>query len=255
MIKKFVSLTLGLILTMAMGSSLAAIPSTINFATEATFPPFEYVDASGQVKGFEIDLANALCQQMKVKCTYANQPWVSLIPSLKIGKYQAVISAMNITSERQKIVDFTKPYFHTTISFVVPVGSKLVISDQGLKGKTIGVQIGTISSDYLRAKYGNAVKFKTYPNQQEALLDLIAGRVDAVLGETAVTLTWLQEHGMDKKYVFAGKPIYEPALFGEGYGIAVRKGDRELLDAFNTALAEIKANGTYDRISAAYFRK
>ncbi|HVV69878.1 MAG TPA: lysine/arginine/ornithine ABC transporter substrate-binding protein [Gammaproteobacteria bacterium] len=255
MLKKILAIGAAVVLYLMCSPLRAAIPETINFATEATFPPFEYMDASGQVKGFEIDMVNAMCQLMKVKCTYSNQPWVSLIPSLKLGKFQAIISAMSITPERQQQVDFTQPYFATTAHFVVPVGSQLVISPEGLKGKVVGVQIGTTSSKYLEAKYGKIVTIKTYPNQQEALLDLAAGRVDTVLGDTPVTAEWLRQRGLNKKYVFTGPAIDDPAFFGVGYGIAVKKGNKELLDAFNKALAEIKANGTWQKIVDAYFKQ
>jgi arginine transport system substrate-binding protein len=255
MLKKMIAIGAAVVLYLVCSPLQAAIPQTINFETEATFPPFEYIDSSGQVKGFEIDLVNAMCQQMKVKCTYSNQPWVSLIPSLKLGKFQAIISAMSITAERQLQVDFTHPYFNAPVRFIVPVGSKLVISPEGLKGKVVGVQIGTTSSKYLEAKYGKIVTTKTYPNQQEALLDLVAGRVDTVLGETPVTADWLRQRGMDKKYVFTGPVLDDPEFFGVGYGIAVKKGDKELLDAFNQALAEIKTNGTWQKIVDAHFKE
>ncbi len=255
MVKKIIVLSVALTLYIVSFPLQAAIPKTINFATEATFPPFEYIDASGQIKGFEIDLANAMCQHMKVKCTYSNQPWVSLIPSLKIGKFQAIISAMSITPDRQKEIDFTEPYYADTTHFVVPANSQLVISPEGLKGKVVGVQIGTTSSNYVEAKYGNILTIKTYPNQQEALLDLVSGRVDTVLGETPVTLEWLRQRGMAKKYIFAGPAIDDPKFFGVGYGIAVKKGNKELLDALNDALAAIKADGTYQKIVDNYFKE
>lgn len=233
--------------------AFAAVPSTIHFATEATYPPFEYIDASGALKGFDIDLAKALCAQIKVQCTFANQPWDSLIPGLKLGKFDALIGAMNITEEREQQVDFTKPYFITTGSFVAPKDSDLVISAEGLKGKTVGVQTATTFENYLTATYGKAIKIKTYPSGQDALLDLTSGRVDVVLGDTPIILDWLFKNNMRQKYRTIGEPVTDPAFFGLGYGIAVKKGNVELLNAFNSALAQIKANGDYDQLLHTYF--
>lgn len=254
MLKKLIIFGVSAICYIIAGTAQAVLPQTINFAMEATFPPFEYIDAQGQIRGFEVDLAKALCKQMQVQCTFSNQPWVSLIPSLKLGKYQAIMSAMSITPDRQRQVAFTDPYYATTAHFVAPINSKLIATPEGLVGKTVGVQIGTTSAVYLEAKYGKIVKTKTYPNQQEALLDLVAGRVDTVLGDTPVTLDWLRQHGMEKQYHFVGSAINDPAFFGVGYGIAVQKNNAELMAAFNQALAAIKANGTYQKIVDAYFK-
>ncbi len=251
--KKLIQMGLGLLLWVCSQPLWAAIPTTLHFATEATFPPFEQMDAAGNVIGFEIDMTNALCKQMQVKCTYSNQPWVSLIPSLKLGKFDALISALSITEDRKKQIDFTQPYFYATAHFVAPMGSHLDTSPQGLVGKTIGVQIGTTSERYLQDIYGKKIQLKTYPNQQDALLDLMAGRVDAVLGETPVTLYWLHQQQMQNKFTLIGKPITDVTYFGSGYGIAVRKGNQELLDAFNKALVAIKADGSYQKIVDTYF--
>lgn len=253
MIKKIVRVGIGLFTVLCSQSLLAAIPSTLRFATEATFPPFEQMDAAGNIVGFDIDMTNALCKEMKVKCIYTNQPWVSLIPSLKLGKFDALISALSITDDRKKQIDFTQPYFYATAHFVAPITSHLDTSPQGLVGKTIGVQIGTTSERYLQDVYGKKVQLKTYPNQQDALLDLGAGRVDAVLGDTPVSLYWLQQRQMQQQFKLIGKPITEPHYFGSGYGIAVPKGNQELLDAFNKALVAIKKDGSYQKIVATYF--
>lgn len=249
--KKFFQVGL-LLAAIVSGQAWAAIPQTIRFATEATYPPFEYTDASGQIKGFDIDIAKALCKQMKVNCTFSNQPWDSLIPSLKLGKFDALIGAMAITPERQKQVDFTQPYYAATAEFIAAKNNNFVISPEGLKGKNIGTQGGTTFENFLKAKYPDA-KVKTYASLQDAYLDLVAGRVDMVLGDTPMSQEWLKKDNNSKNYAVVGTPVASLEYFGSGYGIAVQQGNTELAAAFNKALADIKAIGTYNLIVRQYF--
>src|SRR5690606_10339197 len=121
----------------------AKLPDTIKFASEATYPPFESVNATGELQGFDIDIAKAICEQMSLKCSFSNQPWESLIPGLNLGKFDAIISAMDITEERKKRVDFSNPYFSPTGSFVGRKSANFELTPENLKGKTIGVQKST----------------------------------------------------------------------------------------------------------------
>ncbi|VVC77009.1 ABC transporter arginine-binding protein 1 [Aquicella siphonis] len=229
----------------------AASAPVIRFATEATYPPFEYIDQTGQIKGFDIDIANALCAQIKADCTFSNQAFSSLIPSLKLGKFDALISALGVTPERQKQVAFTHSYYEPSGSFVAKTASHYLLT--GLPGKTIGVQQGSTFEKYLQDKYGNKVTVKTYASIQDAFLDLDSGRVDIVLADTPIALAWLKQGNKSKTYAIIEKPIVDHTYFGTGYGIAVNLNATALLDKLNKALAEIKANGTYDQITKKYF--
>lgn len=249
--KKFFLLAIFLISAFISPLSQAEIKK-ITFATEATYPPFEYVDNTGKIRGFDVDIANALCANMKVQCNFINQPWDSLIPGLKLGKFDAAMGAMQITDARKKVVDFTNPYYTPTAIFVAKNNSGFSTSPEGLKNKIIGVQGGTTMEQYLQTIYGNTIKLKSYASVQDALLDLTAGRVNAVFGDTPIVMDWLNKHG-DKQYSTVGQAISDTHYFGTGAGIAVRKGNTELLNAFNKALADIKANGIYDKIIQQYF--
>src|SRR5688572_3259680 len=132
-------------------SAVAAPIKTIRFATEATYPPFEYIDSSGQIKGFDIDIATAICQQIKAQCSFSNQGFNSLIPSLKIGKFDALISALGITLEREKQVGFTQTYYQPSASFVATLQKNYKLNE--LTGKIIGVQQGSTFEKYLREQY------------------------------------------------------------------------------------------------------
>ncbi|OGT43050.1 MAG: hypothetical protein A3F42_05325 [Gammaproteobacteria bacterium RIFCSPHIGHO2_12_FULL_37_34] len=221
---------------------------TIRFAVEATYPPFEYIDASGQIKGFDIDLAYALCARIKATCTFTHQTFNSLITSLNLGKFDAIISAISITQERLQKVSFTTPYYEPSACLVAAIGQA-----SNIVGKKIGVQQGTTMEKYINEKYGNQVSIKTYASIQEAFLDLISGRVNFIITDLPIAQTWLKKDNHDKHYGIIGKPIIDPLYFGVGYGIAVRKDDIELLNALNKALAEIKADGTYHTLVKKYF--
>jgi len=230
----------------------ATLPQTLRVVTEATYPPFEFISAEGSIQGFDIDIVNALCKHIKVSCMFSNQPWDSLIPSLQLGKFDVLVGGINITETRKKQVDFTEPYYMNTDSFVAPKNKALDVSRAGLQGKTVGVQRSTTAQYFLQGEYPQT-KIKTYLSQQDAFLDLVLGRVDAVLGDTPVVMKWLKESHSSPKYVVVGQPMNSAQYFGMGYGIALKKGNAELLAAFSKALAEIKANGEYEKIVKKYF--
>lgn len=244
-------LSLGCLL---LGSTIAyaAIPSPIRFAMEATYPPFEYIEPTGEIRGFDVDLAKALCKEIKVECVFSNQPWDSLIPSLKLGKFDALISAMAITDARKKQVDFTNSYLQASASFVGLANKSLSLTPEGLAGKTIGVQGGTVFEPYLKDTYKNKIKVKIYANAQDAFLDLNAKRIDLFLGDTPIILDWLNKRDVNHQYSIIGEPLTDTKSFGEGYAIAIRKGNPEFLQALNKALETIKHNGVYESIVTAH---
>lgn len=229
--------------------TFATIPKVIRFATEPTYPPFEYIDSTGTMKGFDIDIANALCQQMQVQCTFSNQSFNSLIPSLNLGKYDAIIASLGVTPERQKQVLFTNAYYQPSASFVGPIDKHYSL--QHLDGLAVGVQQGTTFESYLRTKYNNKVVVKSYGSVQEAFLDLESGRIDAVLADSPIVYAWLKDNA--SQFGIIDQPITDNDYFGSGYAIAVNKKNPDLVLLFNQALSKIKANGTYTKISQHYF--
>jgi arginine transport system substrate-binding protein len=238
---------------MSMVSHLAfAEPiKTIRFATEATYPPFEYVDATGQIQGFDIALAKALCAEMQARCYFENQAFNSLIPSLQIGRYDAIISALGITAERQKQVAFTDAYYEPSSSFVSAIRHHYHLSD--LIGKKIGVQISTTFATYLEKTYADTIEIKYYSSIQDAFLDLLSGRVDAVLADTPIALSWLKQNDNHLAFAIVEHPLINHQYFGAGYGIAVAQNNPVLLKALNEALKKIKANGVYQKLMDTYF--
>ncbi|WP_181708134.1 transporter substrate-binding domain-containing protein [Chthonobacter rhizosphaerae] len=220
--------------------------------TPESYPPFTVVDASGKVTGFEADLADALCAEMKVKCEWVLQAWDGIIPALTENKFDAIIASMSITNERKQVVDFSDYYYTSPATFVGPKSEEVTISPEGLKGKTVGVQVATIHLGYLEAKYKDVVEIKTYDTQENANLDLIAGRVDLLLADSVALSDGLLNTPDGADFEMKGEPLRDPML-GEGVGVAVRKGD-PLKDKFSAAIKAIVANGTYKTINDKYFK-
>ena len=160
---------------------------------------------------------------------------------------------MSITEERRKKVDFTDKYYVTPARFVRKRGSGIEIDEAGLAGRTVGVQRATVSENFLRDNYGHLVTIKVYGTQDEANLDFIAGRVDLVIADSVVLLEGLLNTDAGKDAEFVGPDFTDSEWFGDGIGIAVRKGDDALLGRLNEAIGRIRADGTYGEINARYF--
>ena len=225
----------------------ASAAETIRFATEASYPPFEFIDASNKIQGFDVDLANALCKEMQAECTFTNQAFDSLIPSLKFKRFDAVMAGMDITPEREKQVLFTKPYYDNSALFIAQKGK--IADVAALKGKKVGVQNGTTHQKYLTDKHPE-ITTVPYDSYQNAILDLKNGRVDAVFGDTAVVNEWLKQNDA---LAAVGDKVTDKDYFGTGLGIAVRPDNQALLAKLNAALDAIKADGTYKAINDKWF--
>lgn len=220
-------------------------PTTIKIATESSYKPFSYTDADGKLIGYEIELIDALCKQMKAKCDVISQDWDGLIPGLNAQKFDAIMAGISITPERQEVIEFSDPYFHTSIILIGKKGDN--ISIDALKGQPIASQRATVASQYLQEEHAEA-DIKLYDTQDNAYLDLTAGRVRAMMSDKVTGLDWLKTPA-GNDYEIKGQEITTDK---DAMGIGFRKGDA-LVAKFNKALSEIKANGTYDQISGSYF--
>jgi lysine-arginine-ornithine-binding protein len=224
----------------------------VRVAVEGVYPPFNYMD-KGQLVGFDVDVAKALCAKMQVQCQFTTQEWDGMIPGLMTGKYDAIISSMNITDERKQKVDFTDKYYTTPAKFITAKDSDIKdITPKALEGKTIGVQGSTTQATYLQDQYKNST-IKTYKSVDDANMDLAAGRIDAVMSDQVVLWEFLTKTKDGACCKFVGPDLRNEKYFGPGKGIAVRKDSPELRDRFNTALKEIVSDGSYKTINAKYF--
>ena len=231
----------------------------IRMASEGAYPPFNETSADGSMKGLDIDLGNALCEQMKAKCTWVKQEWDGMIPALITRKYDTIMASMSITEERKAKVDFTNKYYSSPLALIAKDGSPLQPEVGTLKGKKIAVQRGTVSDNFA-TKYwdGKGVEVVRYAKQDEAYMDLKSGRVDAALADYWEAYGGFLTKSEGKGYSYTGGLMYgktaeEKAVIGEGIGIAVRKKDQDLKEQLNKALAAIRANGKYDQIRKKYF--
>ena len=192
--------------------------------TEGAYPPFNNLESDGSLVGFDIDIAKALCEEMKVECEFVTQDWDGIIPALLAGKFDAIIASMSITEERKEKVDFTNKYYNTPPAIAVPKDSPITeASDAGLAGKVIGAQSSTTHSNYAEEKLASA-ELKLYPTPDEYKLDIDSGRVDAVIDDVIVLSEWLKsDAGTCCKLLGTLTP--DPVINGEGAGIAIRKGE------------------------------
>lgn len=224
----------------------------VRLGVEGAYPPFSEIDTNGKLKGFDIDIANALCTQMKADCTLVQLSFDGMIPALQAKKIDAVIASMSITDERRKAVDFSEKYYKTPARFVVKNGVKIDLTPEGLKGKRIGVQRSTTHDRFVADNFKSATIVR-YTKQDEVFLDLAAGRVDAALLDMIAADTGFLKKPAGKGFGFIG-PVYEdPKYFGVGAGIAVRKADTALRDEFSSAITAIRASGVYKKIQDQYF--
>jgi len=229
----------------AEADTTAEAPLNIKIATESSYKPFSYTDADGKLIGYEIELVDALCAQMKAECEVISQDWDGLIPGLNAQKFDAAIAGMSITPERKEVVDFSDPYFHSGIILIGKKGDDLSV--ESLTGLPIASQRSTVASQYLQDEHADA-DIKLYDTQDNAYLDLTSGRVRGMMSDKVTGIDWLKTDA-GKGYEVKGEEI---STNDDAMGIAFRKGD-PLVAKFNAALAELKDNGTYDQITGSYF--
>lgn len=211
----------------------------IKFAMEPSYPPFEFTDQKGEIIGFDVDIANAICKEIQATCSYSGQAFDGLVQAIKQKRVDAVISAMDITEARSKQVLFSDAYYDSSASFI-GVKDKIDLTS----AKNVGVQNGTTFQQYVVAE-GKQYAPKAYASLQDAVLDLKNGRIDLIFGDTAVLADMLsKEAGL----AFVGEKVTNPKYFGNGLGIAVNKSNAELVAELNKGLATIKANGEYQKI-------
>lgn len=255
-ISKYFTLTISaLAVAVTMGAPAASAQDEITkvvIGTEGAYPPFNVLEADGTLTGFDVDIAKALCEEMKVECTFVTQNWDGMIPALLAGKFDAIIASMSITEERKKQVDFSNKYYNTPPAIVVPKDSSITeASDAGLAGKVLGAQSSTTHSNYAEAKLPSA-ELKLYPTADEYKLDIASGRIDAVIDDVVVLSEWLKtEEGACCKVL--GTLVPDPVINGPGAGVALRKEDDKLREMFNKAIVAIRADGTYKAINDKYF--
>lgn len=232
------------------GSTLAA---DLRVGTNPAYEPFEYKTASGEIVGFDIDIANALCEQLKRKCVFVESEFDSVIPGLQARKFDVIVSSISITPERQRVVDFTKRYYKTPSAIVVKKGTSY-IGPASLKGKRIGVLKGSTQEKWAMGELKPVgATIVPYEAQDQVYLDIKSGRLDGTVADKVEVHGGFLRKPEGKDYGYVGPDQYETKYYGDGIGIGMRKGQKELKDQINAAIKTIRSNGTYNNIAKKYF--
>lgn len=238
-----------LLLATLLATSAFTNAQTITFAMEPSYPPFESTNEKGEIIGFDVDIANAICKEIQATCQFKSQAFDALIPSLIKGRggFDAAISAIDITEARLKQVAFSDAYYESSASFIAV---KDKFSDLS-QAKKVGVQNGTTYQQYIDAE-AKQYAASSYASIQDAVLDLKNGRIDAIFGDTDVLRDILSH---ENKMTFVGEKVIDKRYFDNGLGIAVKKSNQALVDSLNKGLAAIKQNGEYQKIYDKWMTK
>jgi len=226
----------------------------LRLGVDPTYPPLEYKNPNGQLAGFGIDIAEALCAELHAKCVWVESSWDGIIPALLARKIDAIASSMTITPKRMEHIAFTNRISNAPSRLVTRRGSHLMPTAESLAGKRVGVEQGSNQEAYAKAEWGTkGVEIVSYQNQDQVYADLGMGRLDASLQGSIQASYGFLDKPAGKDFEFAGATLQDEKFFGVGDGIGLRKEDVELRDDLNKALATILANGTYARINKKYF--
>ncbi|MCP5207710.1 MAG: transporter substrate-binding domain-containing protein [Hahellaceae bacterium] len=236
-------------LSLAASGAMAKDWKEIKIAVDVPYEPFEYKNPDGTLTGFEVDLGNAVCKDIGAKCEWIPQAWDGIIPGLLARKYDAIMSSMSITEERAEKVLFSEGYYNTPSAWFGKADQKSldVTSEAALKGKTVGVQRGTLQDNYVSENFGDVVDIKRYTTADDLVLDLKGGRLDLVFLDYPVGEQTIID---DAAYAVIGGNV----KVGQGVGVAFRKRDTDLAEKFNASLKKLKNDGTYDAIMNKYFK-
>jgi len=235
-----------LLTAILLGASVAASAQELTFAMEPSYPPFETTNEKGEIIGFDVDVANAICKEIQATCKFKGEAFDALIPNLKAKRFDASISAIDITDARAKQVLFSDAYYDSTASYVTLKGKATLES-----AKNVGVQNGTTFQQYTVAATKQYTT-KAYASLQSAILDLKSGRIDMIFGDTAVLADMISK---EPEMQFVGEKVANKKYFGNGLGIAMHKSNKELAEQLNKGLTAIKANGEYQKIYDKWMTK
>ena len=225
----------------------------LRFVTEDDYPPFNFALESGELAGFNVDLARAICEELGLSCTIQRRRWDLLVPALNDNQADAAIASMASTAENRARVDFTAPYYMTPGRFAMRADSPLTDSTpEALGDRSVAVVAGSAHEDYLKAFYPQArlERFETAAQARQALKN---GKVNALFGDAISLSFWLNGSEANGCCAFRGGPYLDARYFGEGVGVAVKKGATPLRRALDYALARLAQRGVYSELYLKYF--
>ena len=227
--------------------------SQIRFLTESDYPPFNFAGPDGNPAGFNVELARLICEELKLQCTIQLRRFDTLLQALGENRADAVIASLAVTPETRLRVDFSDPYYRATARFVARRDSALRDAvPEAIEGKKIAVLPRTAHEQYLKAFFTEA-ELKPYPTMEAAREALRKGEVDLVFGDGIALAFWLNGTDSAGCCKFVGGAFTESRFFGEGVGIAVRRGNDTLRLAFNWALFRLWEKGRFTDLWLRYF--
>ena len=236
----------------APAATPAAMPE-LRVAIDPTYEPFTFKTADGKPTGFDVDVAEAICTEIKHQCVYVEQVWDSMIPGLQAKKYDVIVSSMSITDERKQVVDFSDKYYNTPSRIVVKADTPFT-DLASLKGKNIGVLKGSTQEKYAMGELKPVgVNVVPYEAQDQVYLDIRSGRLDGTVAESVEVTGGFLSKPEGAGYGFVGPVLSDVKYFGYGVGVAMRKGEDQLREQINAAIKAIRANGVYETVSKKYF--
>lgn len=225
---------------------------TLRFLTDDTYPPFHFALADGTLTGFDVDLARAICEELKIACTIQARRFDLLENALNAGDGDALIASLRIDAASRARFEFTMPYYTTPARFVARAGAAFEAIPEGLNGKTVGVIGGTAHEAYLKA-YFPGVRREAFANRGQLYAALRGGQIDAFFDDAITSSFWLAGKDSNKCCAFRGGPYTDSTYFGEGVGIAVKKGNDNIRRALDYALTDLARRGVYTDIYLKYF--
>jgi arginine/ornithine transport system substrate-binding protein len=248
--RNFLATLAGAALAAGLATSTMAQTDKLRVGVEGNYPPFSMIAPDGKLQGFDIDIANAVCAEMKAECTFVQQEFDGIIPALNARKFDLIVASMTITEARRRSVDFSDPYYDVPSRFIAKQGAFTDHSPAALKGKKIVVLRNSPRATFLAETYKES-EVVLAGKETEVYMELAVGRADVAFGSSVVSGEAFLKKPEGKGFAQLGPAIRIGA--GSGVGIAVRKDDTALVSRINAALKAIKANGTYKRLSDKYF--
>jgi polar amino acid transport system substrate-binding protein len=227
--------------------------TVIRFLTETDYPPFNFTGADGNPAGFNVDFARSLCEEIKVTCTVQMRRFETLLDAISSNRGDAIIASIAVTPQMRARVDFTDPYYRAPARFVSRKDAVMPeIRPEYLEGKKLGAIAGSSHEAYLKAMFTDA-ELHSYPNDEALRLALRRAEVDFIFGDGISLAFWVNGTDSGDCCAFSGGPFVESRYFGEGIGIAVRKGNDLLRQALNWAMFRVWEKGRYTDLWLRYF--
>lgn len=225
----------------------------LRILTESDYPPFNYYDEDGALTGFNVELMQAVCEAMEVECNFEVKDYESLLPALVRGEAEVVAASLAITPENLKSADFSERYYETPARFIGRKGrSTATITPEAIANLRIGVVAQSSHEAYLRNYFQGAV-LVLMRDREEMRQALIDDKVDLIFDDGITSVFWLNGTGSKACCTFRGGAFMDRALFGDGVGFAIHKGDRRLREIVNYALEKVRRDGTYEELFLRYF--